>query len=43
MHTITIQKIVALVLAALAVFIIAEGMTLSYYGRFGPGSGFLPI
>jgi len=43
MHTITVQKVVALVLAALAVFIIAEGMTLSYYGRFGPGSGFLPI
>jgi hypothetical protein len=43
MRTITIQKIMALVLVAISVFLIVEGTQHSYYGRFGPGSGFFPI
>lgn len=43
MRTITVQKIAALLLAGLGAFLLYHGAQGTYYGRFGPGSGFFPI
>lgn len=43
MTTSSAQKIFSLVLAAVGGFILVQGMGLTYYGRFGPGSGFFAI
>ena len=43
MRTITAERIAALVLAAIGLFLVQQGAQYTYYGRFGPGSGFFPI
>lgn len=43
MSVLNVQKIVALVLAAMGIFLLIQGMGMSYYGRFGPGAGFLAV
>jgi hypothetical protein len=43
LRTVTVQRIVALVLTALGLFLVQQGMQHAYYGRLGPGSGFFPI
>ena len=42
MASLTVQKIVALLIAATGAFVLVEGLALPYYGLLGPGSGFMP-
>lgn len=43
MRSLAVQRIVALVLTAIGLFLVQQGMQHTYYGRFGPGPGFFPI
>ncbi|ODT81235.1 MAG: hypothetical protein ABS76_12360 [Pelagibacterium sp. SCN 64-44] len=43
MSMITVQKMAAVLLMAGGAFIVWQGSLLTYYGRLGPGPGFLPV